>query len=475
MDQEQDATPAYHPIPARFWWLKRIPLAMVILLIPLAGLRWWWGVYAERAYQAEIERYKVAGEPITSEDFDLPPVPDDQNAALLYEKAIVGLSLTKDQQDLIHKVASRENALPGNMREAEAILEASKDALSLCRRARELEGVNWGPINRGLGGTPPSLMPHQELVELLVASTIWLDQDNRCDEALETLLDALAYGRKISAFRSLIPSLLEHHISELTGHMVERNSGTWMIAEDGASPSDPTRQASRRLVRQLLNQLSDEQSLHDGFVWGLYMERLIHVHSMEIMLTVNGIPPINFRLLSWLKYSISYILSKPKIPLDGIRVFRCHDKWIEAAEGENYPEVQKLLPSKIKIKPRSIQWYSRPLSLFSNPQFVVMCERFFRNLTLRRMAAVTLAIRLYESDHGRRPKTLEELVPAYLSEIPQDPFADDGRTIGYRPEDDPPTLFSIGPHQVQYGDISCIRFTLYGATTTQPETSPSGS
>ena len=59
------------------------------------------------------------------------------------------------------------------------------------------------------------------------------------------------------------------------------------------------------------------------------------------------------------------------------------------------------------------------------------------------MAAVALAIRLFEVDHGCRPDTLAELVPDYLPAVPLDPFAADRREIGYRPNAPKPVLYSV--------------------------------
>ena len=75
----------------------------------------------------------------------------------------------------------------------------------------------------------------------------------------------------------------------------------------------------------------------------------------------------------------------------------------------------------------------------------------FRALTSRRLAATGLAIRLYEIDHGHRPHTLNELVPDYLPAIPLDPFSPDGAPIGYRPDADPPVLYSVGDDGVDDG------------------------
>src|SRR5439155_3042658 len=56
----------------------------------------------------------------------------------------------------------------------------------------------------------------------------------------------------------------------------------------------------------------------------------------------------------------------------------------------------------------------------------------FRVSAERRFAAVSLAARLYALDHaGRYPPSLNALVPDYLPALPADPFAADGRAVGY--------------------------------------------
>lgn len=67
------------------------------------------------------------------------------------------------------------------------------------------------------------------------------------------------------------------------------------------------------------------------------------------------------------------------------------------------------------------------------------------------MAAVSLAMRLYELDHGLRPVKLADLVPDYLPFVPKDPFAADGRQISYALDAAKPVLYSIGPNGIDDG------------------------
>ena len=94
------AEPDY-PYPPRFWWLKRIVAASVLFIAFFAGLMWWWSYEADRRMAAEIAAIRARGEPALYEDFDVPPVPDEDNAALSLESAARAISLTKPQSDFV--------------------------------------------------------------------------------------------------------------------------------------------------------------------------------------------------------------------------------------------------------------------------------------------------------------------------------------------------------------------------------------
>ncbi|MEW6199539.1 MAG: hypothetical protein AB1601_12870 [Planctomycetota bacterium] len=49
------------------------------------------GWEADRRTQAKIAEYRAAGEPILIEDFQRPPIPDDENAAALCKQAFRGI------------------------------------------------------------------------------------------------------------------------------------------------------------------------------------------------------------------------------------------------------------------------------------------------------------------------------------------------------------------------------------------------
>jgi hypothetical protein len=69
----------------------------------------------------------------------------------------------------------------------------------------------------------------------------------------------------------------------------------------------------------------------------------------------------------------------------------------------------------------------------------------FRTVVARRVARVMLAMRLYQVDHGGQlPVKLADLVPAYLTELPQDPCFRDAHSLGYVNDGKNPRLYSVG-------------------------------
>jgi hypothetical protein len=60
-----------------------------------------------------------------------------------------------------------------------------------------------------------------------------------------------------------------------------------------------------------------------------------------------------------------------------------------------------------------------------------------------RLLAGELALRSYQSEHGRVPARLDDLVANYLSSVPQDPFT--SQPLIYRPQGTNWLLYSVGP------------------------------
>ncbi|MCH8242837.1 MAG: hypothetical protein IH897_09530 [Planctomycetes bacterium] len=71
-------------------------------------------------------------------------------------------------------------------------------------------------------------------------------------------------------------------------------------------------------------------------------------------------------------------------------------------------------------------------------------ELYYKHLAYRRMAALSLAIRLYEVEYGRRPDALDRLVPAFVESIPIDPFSPTGERLQYVRDEQRNIIYSVG-------------------------------
>lgn len=67
-------------------------------------------------------------------------------------------------------------------------------------------------------------------------------------------------------------------------------------------------------------------------------------------------------------------------------------------------------------------------------------------------AVVAVAVARFQAKHGRLPKNLDALVPEFLAMVPQDPF--DGKPIRYETTDSGVVVFSVGRDTVEAGDVS---------------------
>src|SRR5438067_8065809 len=83
------------PHPPRYWWLKRLALAVLLWSAAITGLYSWWNHESQRRVRAVIDEVHARGEPILVDDFARPDVPPSQNAALDLMAAARALVPTK--------------------------------------------------------------------------------------------------------------------------------------------------------------------------------------------------------------------------------------------------------------------------------------------------------------------------------------------------------------------------------------------
>jgi len=139
----------------------------------------------------------------------------------------------------------------------------------------------------------------------------------------------------------------------------------------------------------------------------------------------------------------------PLYELDGLQALTWFGIEVEVIQRGSWNDVQRLDVELATIQ-TEMGKIVHPLLNITVPSLQYSLRIFFRTRAERQMAATAMAFRLYKLDHGDLPSNLAELLPDYLPDLPLDPFAD-GKPIGYRPDAEPPFLYSIFKDGIDQG------------------------
>ena len=438
----------------RWSWWKTLLLVLVRLAVGLAVARWQWGRHADKALQAEIDAIRARGEPLAWINFRPEPIPDEENAAEVYRQAwaiaLLDRTLAADDEEAarLDRLASMVDYLTADpdfrwqhAEDMRQILALSAESLALCRKARGLKQADW-KINFGgpaLTAAIPPLSRQRDLAKLLGLATITAHEAGAYYElgsagdaaAVEYVRDTLAAGRAVGTGPTLIHALVHLAIDALARRSVEQIAPALRVGGD--------RGATARQVRELIAELLDEKPIRESMVLGLMGERSMQFDTFERFRrgqfrgTGLGVPSLGG----------TFVRSfQPMLKIDEVRMLRHMTGMVEAMREETFPAAAARMP--VYQAPKSkIEMFTKLLSSILTPSLGRVATLCYRQLAMRKMAAVALAIRLYEIDTGRRPERLADLVGKYLPALPTDPFAADGRPLGYLPQADKPRLYSI--------------------------------
>jgi hypothetical protein len=424
-------------------WIAGVALCVLALI----GVRLWWGLVAGRRLQAEIDRYHAAGEPILVADYSPPPdVPDEQNAALLYSQAWTALVRDLDTALAFDDAISYRLACEVYPDDVRKIVRANAEALKLMRQARDLPNADWGvrftsPLIHFL---LPPLSQQRELGKFARTAALFRHQDGDHAEAIETLLDIHALTAKMAErqISVLITHLVVIAIESVAVVALEEMTPTLMTLEariDGRPDDRPTTCGQ---IRALMLMLLDETIIRSSWRNAMHLERASQLDTalmlIEGKLSFTGTGPGPTLVTSAGK------AVRPMLELEALRMMHYTTQVCEAGLAPNWSKAQDVARGgDLRVSKNAIEKLSHFLSNTIVPSFERAVTLHFRTLAMRRMAAVALAIRLYELDYRHRPASLNLLVPDYLGALPEDPFADDGRTFGYSPEATTPLLYSV--------------------------------
>lgn len=453
--QEATAPPRRPP---RFRWLLRLTLLGLAYAFALVGVRLWWAQEAARRFEAAVAARQARGERVLLTDFTIDRVADDRNAALLYQQASADL-VRPDETDAIKAADGRFEfeLLWTDRPRLVRTIQDNAGPLELYLAARTRERSDWGirPVSPVINILLPNLAQQRELAKLAGVAAI-LAHEGAATYALDArrvtpvndqravdLLNAMVHQAEqiTSTTAVLIQVLIRVATDGLTVRVVERIAPSLRVTAAGGEGA-----AARADVVALIARLFRDADLRTATECAMEWERLMLTDSAPLMWSANSgvvfAPGGPLPTAGPLRV-ITKTLFGPLAEIEPVRGYPMYDAFIAAAKEDNLPAVHaRLLPfPALGIAPNRT---SAILIQIVTPSVERAFELIFRGITDRRMAAIALAIRLYELDHGHRPATLADLLPEYLPGPPIDPFRSDGAWIGYLPGGDPPRLYSVG-------------------------------
>jgi hypothetical protein len=168
----------------------------------------------------------------------------------------------------------------------------------------------------------------------------------------------------------------------------------------------------------------------------LFTDRLVWINSEPLNTTINHWIGADFRL--------SNATAKVK-----------HLTWI----------IERLKESPDGLQLRSAEWEAMRSQLRKAPaEDMEGCSRFIPDMyqteARLRCAALAIAAERYRRANGHWPRTLDELTPAYLAEIPRDPF--DGKPLKLARRVDGIVIYSISSNGIDdRGDTGDVGIRLW--------------
>jgi hypothetical protein len=401
------------PMPARFWWLKRLAAGLVAFLIASGALKMRADRVSQRKLDAQIAALRAMGEPMTIADFIEPAVADEDNAAAYLTRAAKAMKLGEEDEKAFENLIGTPPPLAAaDMQLMDRLMPQFHEALDLVRQARGKSRVNWHLQfqSPAIGILLPHLNEQRELVHVLVLAAAWAHQRGDDAAAVEYVRDMLVIGRAVDRQ----PFLVSHLVACSCNAAAIKATIQMAPQMKAVAPGQ---------MRALLDELLDERATREGFVHAMQGERLFQVDTMQCLADGRlGEHSFGRPLLS----PFGRFVARPILWKEARDMLPFGNAMVEAARQPDLPTASAKMPPR----PNPASRWKQPFASMLIPALGAVANRHYAALSGRRQAAIAVAERLYELEHGKKPARIEDLVPQYLPEVLVDPSSMQGTKLG---------------------------------------------
>ncbi|HVF85529.1 MAG TPA: hypothetical protein VM821_06085 [Abditibacteriaceae bacterium] len=415
------------PFLSRAWW-KRNKRRVAAACLTFAAIWTATNIYASVLLNRELEAIRKRGEPLTMAELAPPPIPDAQNAAILYRRAdatLKKLGLTQEEEIQMMGQDPKTNAAlsaPQLSATRRGLLQKYRPAIELIRQASRLSScrfpTQWQkPAFAILFPDLPSL---RQFARLMSASATQQAQDGKTAQAVEDV-GAIYRISEHAASDPIVISLLVSNAIENIGH----DALAQVFKYSNLTP------AQKSSVETILPRVDKEQQLARALqgerAFGLSGFNSINSTSEEpgAVADFPGNAENGNTMFSPLAH-IARVLWLPMFKLDEVWFLRTHPANVSPAPVEDAPNYAML--TKIVV-----------------PVFSRTHETIRKSQTLRDLARVALDLNVYHTQAKTYPANLAQLETQTKTKFPLDRFS--GKPFVYRGTKSFYVLYSIGPNK----------------------------
>jgi hypothetical protein len=405
--------------------LRRAAIAACIILLPLAARALWEHLEMRRLLR-EMDAILAKGEPVTEPGFT--GATDEHKragrqyvaaAVLASEVSIGDRAAATELLEWIDAGVPRKHGDEELSQQLARVVQSQAEALRLTDSANALEFRGFNPGHEFSYRTS-SLM---SLAQVVSSRTLQLALDHRGDDAARSAVASLRLRR--AADDGLMAVVLPDHQTALVLSLSSPSDGALQHLQAALDVQEQMVDPAKALVNQRARML--------GWIWEQMYGDSRAPHSYRFRpTTVAG-----WAMRPWLARQLA----------NDLRVW---DEMIRAAQ-RPWPEkvsatravlekfgstYQRRAAGQRGFLPR---WSGFVPDALDNGLQRSYVERFVRD----RAARIALAIARYRLAHaGALPTSLSDLVPGYLSAVPQDPLS--GAPMRFRTEPGAYTVYSVG-------------------------------
>ena len=423
------------------WWILGGVGAVAVLLLFAHGI---WGIVEQRRLNAALAALAAAGEPTSVDDLKLTAdgPPDGENASVDYARAAGRI-------DPSLPAWRRFVELPDGAFDLPPTDEARAVAAELCRAQAPVLAA----VAAGRGKRPGTWHDAFHPEVFLPDDTMGLAATRKVADllALSATDAAVTGGDGSAAVAQLSDGVALADAAQRRPTLLAHVYATGMAAVAASAvartmPFVPATPAVRPAMADLLRALLDETDMDAGTQLGWRTEGVTVLRQMRDFaaghLTGPGVGSVP-------QGSVVLYVVRPIVTADTAMAVAHVDGLRQAATAVDWPTARRQMPTTVPAALRARPVVHLALAFFVPPANAAVREGY-RARANRRLAAVSVAARLFAADHdGRVPTAWADLVPAYLPAVPTD--AMDGRPM--RLAADPPRAWSVGDDERDDGGV----------------------